>query len=164
MNLTQFKGLLRKIINRSIKVNFQDRSHAKIFHPLSLGCHVVALLLGVLACTPKIEVSPRAIIPSTVISEEGAVFEVRGIRLPGTRQEFLIRKGGGQFWIPLTIIRTLRFLGPSKEGFRPAKIFLISGEGFEAEVSSDMLLEGITDLGYWNIPLQKIQIVEFGTD
>jgi hypothetical protein len=92
-----------------------------------------------------------------VLTEEGVAFYVRDIRLPGTRQELIVKKGGTQTWVPLSIIHGVRFLGPEENQYREAEIYLTSGEKLRGRVFVGGLLEGATDLGYWNLPLKKVE-------
>jgi hypothetical protein len=125
----------------------------------------LALILTVFlpACAPVV-VPPPVTHPSVVTSQEGVAFYVTGLKLPGTRQELRLKEGGAITWIPLAAIDQLRFTGPMHESYRPAIIVLTSGERVQSEVRvGDLLLEGVTDLGYWNMPLKKVIHLKMGT-
>ncbi len=123
------------------------------------------LLCGLAACAPKVVVLPPVSQPSVVTTQEGMAFYVRRLRLPGTRQELLLRSGGTRTWLPLAAMQELRFTGPLQKRYRPALIYLTSGEQLQGEIFvGQILLEGATDLGYWNMPLSKVLRLEFGTD
>ena len=94
-----------------------------------------------------------------VITEEGIQFFVWGVKLPGTSQELKLKKGGSTTWLPLSIIEVITFSGPEIDGFRPADIVLTSGEKLNGELFADQIIEGTTDLGYWNITLGKVRQV-----
>ncbi|MBW1917301.1 MAG: hypothetical protein JRI57_04660 [Deltaproteobacteria bacterium] len=115
------------------------------------------------ACAPQMVPAPLTW-PSVVITEDGLAYYVRGLRLPGTRQELRVREAGANTWIPLTLIQRLEFTGPDQDGYRPAKIVLTSGEALQSEISINYMLEGNTDLGYWNMPLTKVSRLEVGTE
>lgn len=100
---------------------------------------------------------PLPTYPGKVLTEDGMAFYVRGIRLPGTRQELLLKTGGTQTWVPLNIIHGVRFLGPEKDRYRESEVYLTSGEKLRGQVFVGGLLEGTTDLGYWNMPLKKVE-------
>jgi hypothetical protein len=123
------------------------------------------LILWLMACAPEVVVQPPASQPSVVTTQEGLAFYVHRLRLPGTRQELLLRSGGTRTWLPLAAMQELRFTGPLQERYQPALIYLTSGEQLQGEIFvGQILLEGITDLGYWNMPLSKVVRLEFGTD
>lgn len=122
------------------------------------------VLLASLACRRPKEPLPPVPIPSMVITTGGVAYYVHGLRIPGNLQEFEVKKGEATTWIPLDIIRNVRFTGIPLEGYRPVKLFLLQGEQVEGLMRTDMiLLEGETEIGYWNMPLDKISIIDWGT-
>jgi hypothetical protein len=135
--------------------------------PVAAQAFGLALLAMALlaACSPKAAppAPPRAT-PSKVVTTEGVEYYVWGLRLAGTSQEVVLRTGGAQTWVPLSLIRHLRFSGPEKEGYRPAEIVLTSGEKFRGEVFARQLLQGTTDVGYWNMPLAKVKQLAMGAE
>ncbi len=102
--------------------------------------------------------------PSVVTSEDGVHYYVTGLRVPGTRQELQVRRGDAHLWIPLAQISRIQFLSPGSDDFRPAEIFLVSGERLQVEVETNQILEGRTSAGYWNMPLSRMRSLEFGTE
>ncbi|MBM4284601.1 MAG: hypothetical protein FJ128_05055 [Deltaproteobacteria bacterium] len=102
---------------------------------------------------------PRPVEPlySRVVTTSGMAFEVAELKLPGTIQELQVRVGGARQWLPLDIIYRLHFTGPAVEGFRPATVYLAPGGAIQGEVFADTLIEGRTDLGYWNTSLLKVE-------
>ncbi|MBM4274928.1 MAG: hypothetical protein FJ134_10790 [Deltaproteobacteria bacterium] len=113
------------------------------------------LALG--ACVKEVAPPPLPTYPGKVVTEDGMAFYVRNIRLPGTRQELTVKTGGTQTWVPLNIIHGVRFLGPEKDLYRESEIYLTSGERLRGQVFVGGLLEGTTDVGYWNMPLKKVE-------
>ncbi len=123
------------------------------------------LLFGLAACAPKVVVLAPVTHPSVVTTQEGMAFYVRRLQLPGTRQELLLRSGGTRTWLSLAVVQELKFTGPLQDRYRTALIYLTSGEELQGEIFvGQILLEGTTDLGYWNMPLSKVLRLEFGTD
>ncbi len=153
----------------------------KIKHPLPLRkakacrylCRITAPSLGWLlalcllaACAPReLPPPPAPVYPSRVITHDGLAFMVHRLRLPGTRQELTIRNGSAKEWVPLNRIMGVRFTGPARGGYRPAEIVLISGDRMKGEIYLvNVILEGSTDLGYWNMPLSKVERLDVGRD
>lgn len=101
--------------------------------------------------------SPQSPVASTVVTEEGTLFYVWDVRLPGASQDLQLRQGGANTWLPLVQVRQIIFTGTELEGFRPAVIFLVTGERTQGDLAVSGLLEGRTDLGSWNIPLRKVR-------
>jgi hypothetical protein len=99
-----------------------------------------------------------------VITQDNVEFYVKGLRLTGTRQELVLREAGTQTWLPLTLIQNLRFTGPEMDRYRPVEIMLTTGEKVRGNLFVDCLLHGATDLGYWNMPLRKVERLEMGTE
>ena len=131
--------------------------------PAPLLCWVLALWL-VGACAPQAAPPPPPTYPSRVITQEGMAYMVNRLRLPGTRQEILIQDGSVKQWLPLNLIQSLRFSGAPRERYRQAEIILTSGERLQGEVFVGTLVEGTTDLGYWNMPLARIERLDLGAD
>ena len=117
------------------------------------------------ACVPK-KTPPSSPVktPSKVVTQDGMEFSVYGLRLPGTRQELKLRSGEAITWLPLAIVQFIRFSGPAKQRFRPAEVILTSGEKFRGELFVGHLIEGTTDIGYWNMPLDQVRILGLGQD
>jgi hypothetical protein len=130
----------------------------------SLAVLLGVALLVVAACAPKIVPPPPITWPSRVVTQEGMAYYVRGLRLPGNRQELSLKEGGTQTWLSLSQILNLRFTGPERERYRPAEITLISGDKIRGELFVGQLVEGTTDLGYWNMPLKGVERLEMGTE
>ena len=128
-------------------------------------CWVLALCL-LAACAPKeLPPPPDPVYPSRVITRDGLAFAVYRLRLPGTRQELTVRNGSAKEWIRLNRLQGLIFTGPAHGGYRPAEIVFISGDRMKGEIYIvNVLLEGSTDLGYWNMPLSKVERLDVGRD
>ncbi|MFZ5447277.1 MAG: hypothetical protein ACOZFS_01370 [Thermodesulfobacteriota bacterium] len=124
------------------------------------------MLLGLTltACAPKTVTPPPLTWPSEVVSREGVAFSVHKLRIPGTFQEIKLKEGGSEIWVPLDQVVGIRFAGPIKDLYRPAYIVLTSGDIIKGDLFVDFLLEGTTDLGYWNIPMSRVERLEIGTD
>lgn len=131
--------------------------------PLSLFLAMVLLAAAACAPTPT-PPSSRIKTPSKVITEEGVEFSVWGLKLPGSSQELKMKQGGAKTWVPLSIIRVITFTGPEDERFRLAQIFLTSGERLSGPLFVDQIIEGTTDLGYWNMPLRDVRQVGIGEE
>lgn len=130
----------------------------------SFFCWVLALSL-VAACAPKASPPPPVpLYPTRVITQDGMAFMVNGFRLPGTRQELTLRFDGSKQWMDLNLLQSVRFTGPVHKWYRPAVIILTSGEKMQAEVFVNIVVEGNTDLGYWNMPLSKVELLDLGSD
>ncbi len=137
----------------------------------SAGGRGTALLLilafmvaGLAACTPPPPVESRLIWPSRVVTEAGSTFYVRGLRLAGTDQALKLQGGGANFWLPLPQISVLQLAGPMQGHYRRGRIWLKNGSRLEALVFAETLIQGDTDLGYWNLPLSRVQLLELGED
>ena len=129
-----------------------------------LCCWVLALCL-VAACVPQTTPPPPPILYSTrVVTADGMGFMVNRFRLPGTRQEITLRYDGTKQWMPLNLLQSVRFISPPKDGYRQAEIILTSGERMKAEVFVNTIVEGSTDLGYWNMSLSRIERLDLGSD
>jgi hypothetical protein len=135
---------------------------SKFTAPLSLLL-ATALLLAAACATPKPPPSPPITkSPSKVITEDNTLYFVWGLKLPGTSQEVKLKNGRALTWVPLSIIRVITVTGPEDNQYRPAQIFLNSGERLTGDLFVDQLIEGTTDVGYWNISLQAVKQVGMG--
>jgi hypothetical protein len=123
-------------------------------------------LSAVAACAPEAPLPPTPThkTPSKVVTEEGLEFYVWQLKLPGTSQELKLKTGGSTTWVPLSIIGYIRFSGPEIEQYRQAEIRLTSGEKLQGDLFVNTLIEGTTDLGYWNIRLAKVRQVVMGEE
>jgi hypothetical protein len=99
-----------------------------------------------------------------VVTQAGMAFYVKGLRIPGTRQELRLREGGTLTWIPLEQVSAVRFSGPIQDTYRQAVITLTGGERLQGEVYVNFLIEGTTDLGYWNMPMRKVESLNLAFD
>lgn len=135
---------------------------AKLTALLSLG--LAAALLTASSCGPPPPPAPPVKIPSVVITEEGVQFYVWSLKLPGTSQELKLKTGGTTTWLPLSLIEVVTFSGPEEERFRPADIVLTSGAKLKGNLFVDQIIEGNTDLGYWNMPLNRVKQVGLGQE
>jgi hypothetical protein len=126
---------------------------------------VAACLLALGACNPQaLKPPPLPVSPSVVITQDGMAFYVKGLRIPGTRQELRLREGGTLTWVPLEQVSAVRFSGPVQDTFRQAVITLTGGERLQGEVYVNFLIEGTTDLGYWNMPMRKVESLNLAFD
>ena len=66
-------------------------------------------------------------------------------------------------WVEPSQIQSIRFSGPERDRYRLAEIFFMDGQRLKAEVFVDVLLEGNSDFMYWNMPLSRVQLLQFGT-
>jgi hypothetical protein len=122
-------------------------------------------LLALPACNPQAKKPPPPpVSPSMVVTKDGMAFFVKKLRIPGTRQELRLREGGTLTWVPLEQVSAVRFTGPVQDTYRQAVITLTSGERLQGEVHVNFLLEGATDLGYWNMPLSKVESLNLAFD
>jgi hypothetical protein len=124
-----------------------------------------ACLLALSACNPQaVKPPPPEVSPSMVVTQEGVAFFVKGLRIPGTRQELRLREGGTLTWVPLEQVSAVRFSGPLQDTDRHAVITLTGGERLQGEVHVNFLIEGTTDLGYWNMPMSKVASLNLAYD
>ena len=131
----------------------------------ALFCYGLLALWMVAACSPKVAPPPPIpTYPTRVITEDGMAYAVSGFKLPGTRQELTLRVDDARQWIPLDQIQSVRFSGPVRHNYRQAEIVLLGGERFQAKVYVHILVEGNTDIGYWNMSLSKIARLDLGSD
>jgi hypothetical protein len=91
-------------------------------------------------------------------------FYAKGLRIPGPRQELRLKEGGTIPWLSLEQVSTERFTGPLYETYRQAVITLPGGERLQGEVNVNFLIEGTTDLGYWNMPMSKVERLNLACD
>jgi hypothetical protein len=130
-----------------------------------LGAFLAVVLLAVAACAPQAPLPPPTPkIPSKVISESGMEFLVYGLKFPGTSQDFKMREGGALIWLPLSIVQNVRLSGPELDNYRQAEVSLISGESFRGELFVGQLIEGTTDVGYWNLSLKEVRSLVMGEE
>jgi len=130
-----------------------------------LGAFLVVVLLVVAACAPQAPPPPpTAKIPSKVISGAGMEFLVYGLKFPGTSQDFKMREGEALIWLPLSIVQSVRLSGPELDNYRQAEVVLTSGERFRGELFVGQLIEGTTDVGYWNLSLKEVRSLVMGEE
>jgi len=135
---------------------------AKLTALLSLV--LAALLLTASSCGPPPKAPAPIRIPSKVVTEAGIEYSVFGLKLPGTSQELKLKGGGTTTWVPLSIMRVITFSGPEDDRFRRADIYLTSGEKLKGDLFVGQIIEGTTDVGYWNMPLEKVRQIGFGAE
>lgn len=122
-------------------------------------------LLALSACNPEAKKGPPPeVSPSVVVTQDGTAYYVKKLRIPGTRQELRLRQGGTLTWIPLEQVAAARFSGPVQDTYRQAEITLSGGERLQGEVYVNFLIEGTTDLGYWNMSLSKVDRLNLAFD
>lgn len=122
-------------------------------------------LLALSACNPEAKKGPPPeVSPSVVVTQDGTAYYVKKLRIPGTRQELRLRQGGTLTWIPLEQVLAVRFSGPVQDTYRQAEITLGAGERLQGEVYVNFLIEGTTDLGYWNMSLSKVDRLNLAFD
>ena len=132
---------------------------------LALLVVVAGCLLALSACNPQAKkLPPLPVSPSMVVTQDGMAFYVKGVRIPGTRQELRLREGGTLTWVPLEQVSAVRFSGPVQDTYRQALITLTGGERLQGEVYINFLIEGTTDLGYWNMPMSKVASLNLAFD
>lgn len=129
-----------------------------------LSLLLAAVLLTASSCGPPPPKPPPLKIPSKVITEGGVEFYVYGLKLPGTSQELKLKQAGATTWVPLSIIQYVMFTGPEFDRYRPANLVLTSGDKLQGDLFSDQLIEGTTDVGYWNITLRDVRQLGLGED
>ena len=129
-----------------------------------LSLFLGAALLAAATCNPPPKAAPPIRIPSKVVTEAGIEYSVFGLKLPGTSQELKLKGGGTTTWVPLSIMQVLTFSGFEDDRFRPVDIVLTSGEKLKGDLFVGQIIEGTTDLGYWNMPLAKVRQVGMGEE
>jgi hypothetical protein len=126
---------------------------------------VAGYLLALSACNPQAnKLPPPPVSPSMVVTQEGMAYYVKGVRIPGTRQELRLRQSGTLTWVPLEQVSAVVFSGPVQDTYRQAVITLTGGERLQGEVYVNFLIEGTTDLGYWNMPMNKVVSLNLAFD
>ncbi len=123
-----------------------------------------AFLLTASSCGPPLPPTPKIKVPSKVVTEAGTEFFVYRLKLPGTMQELKLKQAGGTTWVPLSVIQFIFFTGPEVDRYRQGKIVLTSGERMQGDIFVDTLIEGTTDVGYWNIPLREVRQMSIGEE
>jgi hypothetical protein len=129
--------------------------------------HLVVLagcLLPLSACNPQTKKPTPEVSASVVVTRDGSAFYVKGVRIPGTRQELRLKESGTLTWVPLEQVLAVRFTGPVQDAYRQAIITLTGGEQLQGEVYVNFLIEGTTDLGYWNMPMSKVERLNLAFD
>jgi hypothetical protein len=145
--------------NHCLINTFSIKSPEKII----LGLFLLAALI-ISGCKPPPPAPPPVITyPSRIVSEEGTTFLINGLQLPGTFQELQLRRGTATLWVDPAQIQTIRFYGPEHNRYRWAEIIFIDGHRLKAEIFVDVLLEGTSEGVYWNMPLSRVQLLQFGT-
>jgi hypothetical protein len=123
-----------------------------------------SLLFMAAGCIREVVLPPPESWPSRVVTSDGVRFEVRNLRIAGTRQDFKLKVAGTTTWIPLSEVANVRLWGQIVEQYRPARIFLLKSGRLEGELFVDFILEGTSDQGYWNMPLNKVEALDMGSD
>ena len=132
---------------------------------MALLAVIAGWLLALPACNPQAnKLPPPPVSPSMVVTQDGIAFYVKGLRLPGTRQELRLKEGGTLTWVPLEQVSAVTFSGPIRDTYRQAVITLTGGERLQGEVDVNFLIEGTTDLGYWNMPMRKVASLNLAFD
>ena len=132
---------------------------------MSLLAVVASCLLALSACNPQaMKPPPLPVSPSMVVTQDGVAFYVKGLRIPGTRQELRLKEGETLTWLPLEQVSAVTFSGPIQDTYRQGDIILTGGEKLQGEVYVNFLIEGTTDLGYWNMPMSKVASLNLAFD
>jgi hypothetical protein len=129
-----------------------------------LSLILAAALLSAPSCNPKPPPAPIIKTPSKVITEAGLEFYVYRLKLPGSSQELKLKQAGSTTWVPISVIQVITFTGPEMDRYRPAEVYLTSGERLQGDLFVDLIIEGNTDLGYWNMPLAKVRQIGLGEE
>jgi hypothetical protein len=129
-----------------------------------LAALVGCLLLGAGCMPPKPQAPPLVTYPSVVVTRAGVAFYVNGLRIPGTRQDLRLKEGDSITWVPLEQVSVVRFSGPIHDNYRSAIIILTGDERLLGDVFVDFLIEGTTDMGYWNMSMRQVESLEMGFD
>jgi hypothetical protein len=124
-------------------------------------------LLSALVCSsctpPPAPPPPIFTYPSRIVTEDGSTFLINELRLPGNFQELRLRRGTVSMWVEPSLIQSIRFSGPERDRYRMADIWFTDGHRLQMEVFVDVLLEGNAESLYWNMPLSRVQLLQFGT-
>jgi hypothetical protein len=131
---------------------------------LTLLAVFAGCLLALTACNPAVKATTPPVSPSMVITQDGVAFYVKGLRIPGTRQELRLKENDTLTWVPLEQVSAVVFSGPIRDTYRQAVITLTGGERIRGEVFVNFLIEGMTDLGYWNMPMSKVASLNLAFD
>jgi hypothetical protein len=132
---------------------------------LALLAGLTGCLLAAAACNPEmVKPPPPPAVPSVVITQDGMAYYVKNLRLPGTRQELRLKEGETLTWVPLEQVSAVRLSGPIHDSYRQAVIVLTGGEEIRGELYINFLIEGTTDLGYWNMPMSKVERLQLAFD
>ena len=131
---------------------------------LALLVGIVGCLLALSACNPAVKTTPPPVSPSMVITQDGVAFYVKGLRIPGTRQELRLKENDTLTWVPLEQVSAVVFSGPIRDTYRQAVITLTGGERLRGQVFVNFLIEGATDMGYWNMPMSKVASLNLAFD
>jgi hypothetical protein len=132
---------------------------------LALLAGFAGCLLALSACNPQaMKVPPPEVSPSMVITRDGMAYYVKKLRIPGTRQELRLKEGETLTWVPLEQVSAVVFTGPIKDTYCQGVITLTGGERLRGEVYVNFLIEGATDLGYWNMPMSKVASLNLAFD
>ncbi len=129
-----------------------------------LSLILAAALLSASSCNRTPPRTPIIKTPSKVITEAGIEFYVWRLKLPGSSQELKLKQAGSTTWVPLSVIQVITFTGPETDRYRSADIFLTSGERLQGDLFVDLIIEGSTDLGYWNMSLTKVRQIGLGEE
>lgn len=143
-----------------MRVNFQSSWQRVIVLVAGLVC---CLLVGSGCRQVQVESSPVTY-PSVVTTRSGLAYYVKGLRIPGTIQQLKLKEGGTLVWVPLKQVSAVRFTQPACNYYRPATIFLTGSGRLQGELFVDFLIEGTTDMGYWNMSMGDVESLEMGTD
>lgn len=123
------------------------------------------VLLSLAACGPPLPPTPpMPTYPSRVVTQDGLAFWVKDLRLPGTRQELRVREGGSTQWLHLSTIQAIYFSGATVDQYRHGEVVLLTGEKLQGEIYVGTLIQGKTELGYWNVQLEKVDRLDLGTE
>ena len=129
-----------------------------------LSLILAAALLSASSCNPTPPPTPIIKTPSKVITEAGIEFFVWRLKLPGSSQELKLKQAGSMTWVPISVIQVITFSGPETDRYRPADIWLTSGERLQGDLFVDLIIEGSTDQGYWNMSLAKVRQIGLGEE
>jgi hypothetical protein len=127
--------------------------------------YVLAVALLLAGCMPeKASAPPSFQNPSKVITQDGMEYFVYRLKLAGTFQELKLKEKDTLTWVPLSVLGVVQFYGPEMDGYRNAEIVLNSGERLHGELYVLPIIEGTTDIGYWNMSLRRVKTLGMGVD